>query len=180
MTRKNSNTRRANTKEAMAGASSAAAAPTSFTREWVLNNPEAFRKLSTPPVECPVCMEPFGPGKAPLGAIMGDTPTSCRHFLCKTCWLGMMMQSYKSPFHCPICREDVTNWLGGVMHEFLDKTPEGNDTDDCFRQYMGKSIVMALRFGDLELANLGTHIFAEIWGMGALAGVYTRPAAPNS
>ena len=185
MTKKNSNTRRANTQEAMAGASSTAAPP-SFTREWVLNNPEAFRKLSTPPAECPICMEPFGPGKAPLGAIMGDTPTSCRHFLCKTCWLGMIMRSPTSPFHCPICREDVTEWLGGVMHEFLDKTTERNNPDKRFMQYMGKSIVMALRFGDVEMAHFGTIFFANIWGLDALeemeplVGPNPRPAAPSS
>ena len=67
------------------------------------------------------------------------------------------------------------------MHEFLDKTPEVDGADERFRQYMGKSIVMALRFGDLEMANLGTRIFASVWGMDALAGIsYTRPAAPNS
>ena len=171
MTKKNSSARRADTKEAMAGASSAAAAPTAFIREWVLNNPEAFRKLSAQPAECPICMEPFGPGKAPLGPIMGDTPTSCRHFMCKACWIGMMMKSPTSPFHCPICREDVTLWLGGVMNDFLDKTAEGEGSDEHFRLYMANSIVMALRFGDLEMANFGTKVFASVWGMDASAGI---------
>ena len=54
------------------------------------------------------------------------------------------------------------------MHEFLDKTPESNDADERFMQYMGKSIVMALRFGDLEMANFGTKVFADIWGMDTL------------
>ena len=118
MMKKNSNTRRANTQEAMAGASSSAAAkaevaevvPTLFTREWVMNNPEAFRKLSAPPEECPICMEPFGPERAPLGPIMGDMPTSCRHYLCQTCWIDGYMGT-APPTHCPLCREDVTNWL---------------------------------------------------------------------
>ena len=118
MTKKNSNTRRANTQEAMAEASSSAAAkaevaevvPTLFTREWVMNNPEAFRKLAAPPEECPVCMEPFGPERAPLGPIMGDMPTSCRHYLCQTCWIVGYMRKVP-PIHCPLCREDVTNWL---------------------------------------------------------------------
>ena len=92
-----------------------------------------------------------------------------------------MMKSPTSPFHCPICREDVTLWFGNEMRDFLDKTTEGEDSDERFRQYMGKSIVMALRFGDLEMANFGTKLFASVWGMDALAGIsYTRPAAPNS
>ncbi len=73
------------------------------------------------------------------------------------------------------------------MHEFLDKTTECNDADERFMQFMGKSIVMALRFGDLEMANFGTKVFADIWGMDALVdmealvdmdalvGDYTRP-----
>ena len=98
----------------------------------------------------------------------------------------MIMRSPTSPFHCPICREDVTEWLGGVMHEFLDKTTECTDADKRFMQYMGKSIVMALRFGDVEMANFGTIFFANIWGWDALeemeplVGPNPRPAAPSS
>ena len=122
MTKKNSNTRRANTQEAMAGASSSAAAkaevaevvPTLFTREWVMNNPEAFRKLAAPPEECPICMEPFGPKRTPLGPIMGDMPTSCRHYLCQTCWLVGYART-AAPIRCPLCREDVTNWFSKRM-----------------------------------------------------------------
>jgi hypothetical protein len=98
----------------------------------------------------------------------------------------MIMRSPTSPFHCPICREDVTEWLGGVMHEFLDKTTERNNPDKRFMQYMGKSIVMALRFGDVEMAHFGTIFFANIWGLDALeemeplVGPNPRPAAPSS
>ena len=121
MTKKNSNTRRANTQEAMAEASSSAAAkaevaevvPTLFTREWVMNNPEAFRKLAAPPEECPVCMEPFGPDRAPLGPIMGDMPTSCRHYLCESCWIKCVKMP---PTLCPLCREDVTDWYWKRMY----------------------------------------------------------------
>ena len=66
------------------------------------------------------------------------------------------------------------------MHEFLDKTTERTDADKRFMQYMGKSIVMALRFGVLEMADFGTKLFASLWGMDVFAGIYTRPAAPNS
>ena len=123
MTKKNSNTRRANTQEAMAEASSSAAAkaevaevvPTLFTREWVMNNPEAFRKLAAPPEECPICMEPFGPERAPLGPIMGDMPTSCRHYLCQTCWIDGYTRT-APPTRCPLCREDVSDWCWKRMY----------------------------------------------------------------
>ena len=65
------------------------------------------------------------------------------------------------------------------MQEFLDKNTEADDADERFKQFFGKSIVMALRFGDLEMANFATKIFAGIWGMDAL-GSSTRPAASNS
>ncbi len=54
------------------------------------------------------------------------------------------------------------------MHEFLDQTTECNDADKRFMQYMGKSVVMDFRLGDLEMANFGTKVFADIWGLGAL------------
>ena len=72
------------------------------------------------------------------------------------------------------------------MHEFLDKTTECTDADKLLMQYMGKSIVMALRFGDMEMANFGTRFFANIWGWDALeemeplVGPNPRPAAPSS
>ena len=50
------------------------------------------------------------------------------------------------------------------MHEFLDKTTERNNPDKRFMQYMGKSIVMALRFGDVEMAHFGT-IFLQTFGV---------------
>ncbi len=31
--------------------------PKRFTRAWVRDNPELFKKLSTPPVDCPVCLQ---------------------------------------------------------------------------------------------------------------------------
>ena len=65
------------------------------------------------------------------------------------------------------------------MQEFLDKNTEADDADERFKQFFGKSIVMALRCGDLEMANFATKIFAGIWGMDAL-GSSTRPAASNS
>ena len=106
-----------------------------------------------------------------IGAIMGDRPTSCRRFLCKTCWLAMVEKSQTSPFLCPICREDVSNWLAGVLPEYLKTDREIIDAGKALKEYMGKSIMMALQYHDLELANLGTKIFASVWGMDALAGI---------
>ena len=58
------------------------------------------------------------------------------------------------------------------MHEFLDTTTKCTDADKRLTQYMGKSVVMALRFGDLEMANFGTTVFADIWGLDTLEGNY--------
>ncbi len=67
------------------------------------------------------------------------------------------------------------------MDDFLDKTAKEQGPDKRFKVYMANSIVMALRFGEQEMADFGTKVFASVWGMDAFAGVsYTRPAAPNS
>ncbi len=88
----------------------------------------------------------------------------------------MVEKSQTSPFHCPICREDVSSWLAGVLREYLKTNRETIDARKVLKEYMGKSIMMALQFHDLELANLGTRIFASIWSMDDLAGIrYENP-----
>ena len=81
--------------------------PKRFSRTWVLDNPELFREISTPPQDCPVCMQKMRQPRSPL---LGDHPTSCRHFCCRKCWRDIFC---RDPPHwkCPICREPLTQWL---------------------------------------------------------------------
>ena len=95
--------------------------------------------------------------------------------MCKTCWLEMMMKSQTSPFHCPICREDVTLWLGGAMGDYLNKTAKEQGHDERFRLYMANSIKMFSLLGQLEMADFGKKVFESVWGTEALVGLgYTH------
>ena len=87
--------------------------PLRFTRSWVAENPELFRELSKPPDECCVCYEPFGPECPALGPLLDDWPTRCRHHACEDCWRALTAQP--PPWHCPVCREDVSSWLADTV-----------------------------------------------------------------
>ena len=87
----------------------------------------------------------------------------------------MVMKSRASKFHCPICREDVANWLGRVVNGFLDKTVEEQARGENFMVYMANSIKMFSLLGQLEMADFGTKVFESVWGTEALAGLgYTH------
>ena len=61
------------------------------------------------------------------------------------------------------------------MNEFLNETVDKQGKDERFKMYMANSIVMALRFGELEMADFGTKVFESVWGTEALAGLgYTH------
>ena len=61
------------------------------------------------------------------------------------------------------------------MDDYLDKTTKEQGHDERFKVYMANSIVMALRFGELEMADFGTKVFESVWGAEALAGLgYTH------
>lgn len=85
--------------------------PKRFTRRWVRDNPDFFRELSTPPEECPVCLQKI---QRPCSPILGDYPTSCRHFCCRECWLELLS---RGPAHwkCPVCREPLAQWIGSLF-----------------------------------------------------------------
>ena len=57
------------------------------------------------------------------------------------------------------------------MNEFLNETVDKQGKDERFKVYMANSIVMALRFGELEMADFGTKVFESVWGTEALAGL---------
>ena len=85
--------------------------PKRFTRRWVRDNPELFRELSTPPEECPVCLQKM---VRPCSPILGDFPTSCRHFCCRNCWLDIFCRGPEQ-WKCPVCREPLGQWIGNLF-----------------------------------------------------------------
>jgi hypothetical protein len=86
--------------------------PKRITRAWVRDNPEVFKELSKPPDECPVCLQEMRQPRSPL---LGDYPTSCRHFCCRGCWLNLFARGPRD-WKCPVCREPVTDWLANQFH----------------------------------------------------------------
>ena len=169
MTKKDSSARRATAKEP-AEEPAPVATPVAFARQWVAENPEAFRKLLVPPAECSVCFEAFGPERPPLSPITGDWPTKRRHFLCKACWYETLEKNQNKTLKCPSCRENVTDWLHGLAEE--DPGSLIAVSDGLFKEYLGRSIKMAIQFYDLEMAELGAEIYKSFWSIEELDHVH--------
>lgn len=85
--------------------------PKRFTRAWVRDNPELFKELSTPPEECPVCLQTMQDPQSPL---LDDFPTSCRHFSCRKCWLDLFHRGPRE-WKCPVCREPLRDWMAHLI-----------------------------------------------------------------
>jgi hypothetical protein len=85
--------------------------PKRITRAWVRDNPELFKELSTPPEECPICLEKM---QLPTSPLLGDYPTSCRHFCCRQCWETLFFRGPKE-WKCPVCREPLHKWLRNLV-----------------------------------------------------------------
>jgi hypothetical protein len=85
--------------------------PERITRAWVRDNPELFKELSTPPEECPLCLKKI---RRPTSPLLGDYPTSCRHFCCRQCWETLFLQGPRE-WKCPLCRESLHKWLGDLF-----------------------------------------------------------------
>ncbi len=63
-----------------------------------------------------------------------------------------------------------------MLREYVETDRGTIDARKALKEYICKSIMMALQFHDLGLANLGTEIFALMWSMDDLAGIrYENP-----
>ena len=71
-----------------------------FTQRWEMHNDQA----------CSICFEEFSGDKMVLqdGPLNSDIPTDCCHWLCSHCWDQIYDNGY---LRCPICLEDVSEWL---------------------------------------------------------------------
>jgi hypothetical protein len=85
--------------------------PKRITRAWVRDHPELFKELTTPPEECPICLEKM---RRPTSPLLGDYPTSCRHSCCRQCWETLFFRGPKE-WKCPVCREPLHKWLGNLV-----------------------------------------------------------------
>ena len=91
-----------------------------YTRAWALANPERVQTLLLASVECPICLEPFGPELARYSPLGGNFPTTCCHAICEPCGLELVEQPH-TQWKCPICRADLAQWLAD---EFYYLPPE--------------------------------------------------------
>ncbi len=141
--------------------------PTSFTREWVAQNTEAFKTMMTPPIECPICMQPFSEERPARGPITGDRPTTCRHFVCKCGWVQNARQEGGNELRCAICREDITGWMisqTDIMIEAIGEVPSKAEVKGIFKDFIARSVKLALCNSDVELASVGNFIFETLGG----------------
>ena len=73
-------------------------------------SPQKNSKKGKEEESCPVCFEKFSRENWVLkdGPSNSDFETECCHWLCVDCWTNI----YEHGNHqCPICREDVSEWL---------------------------------------------------------------------
>ena len=154
--------------KAPAASSTDVTAPARFTRSWVMENPEAFRQLSKPPDECPVCLETFkGTRRKPFGPVMGDRPTNCRHYACRGCWMELK-QKLSSPWHCPVCKENVTDWLDESFKTRQRQPPllltPARMLDYMAQTYTQGSMERLIAENNWELVHMGAWICRTRWG----------------
>lgn len=84
--------------------------------------------------ECPVCMEIYaeGCGLAHGPSNVGDWHgVKCTHYLCTDCWRASkeMADLKKVCPRCPLCREDVRQWMNGDAIFFDSDSDEDGDED---------------------------------------------------
>jgi hypothetical protein len=81
--------------------------------------------------ECPICLQTFEETRTSFdGPCNSDIPTNCTHYLCICCWEEIFERSCNCcGVKCPLCREDITEWL--FSHYPLDYDSESDSDDDC-------------------------------------------------
>jgi hypothetical protein len=75
---------------------------------------------------CPVCfldMQECAPIDGPTNS---DIATKCMHYLCVSCWQTLYITRNA---RCPLCREDVSEWLY-THYETEDEDEDGDGDDD--------------------------------------------------
>ena len=78
-----------------------------WDRLWNLNRTE----------ECPVCHEKPDIWTGPMNS---DVPTRCTHWACVGCWDQIADRDQR----CPICRDDLSEWLSGRVDASTDNASE--------------------------------------------------------
>jgi hypothetical protein len=140
-------------------------APAVYTRQWVMENPEAFRRLSKPPEECPICLEPFDEGRRPLGPITGTSETRCRHYACRACWMQLAKRT-KRPWRCPMCKEDVTDWIDSEVLVYR-QPPQQTITaiSNLLQDYLHETLELLIELEEWETASMGSDICRVLYAV---------------
>ena len=96
-----------------------------ITRAWREENPEEWQRLwDSSQGRCPVCMDEtaFKVYDSPMNS---DIPTRCTHFACFECWRMIASRDRR----CPLCRDDLTEWLWFCQYDF-DALPSESSLGD--------------------------------------------------
>ena len=66
---------------------------------------------------CPICYEENTINDGPMNS---DFITDCTHFLCVQCWQEIYKQGNGYVYSCPLCREDISEWIIQMYDDYAD------------------------------------------------------------
>ena len=63
--------------------------------------------------ECPICLCTYAEGGSPFDSpCETNIQSKCKHYLCMECWKEIYNRACQCCIvKCPLCREDITEWL---------------------------------------------------------------------
>ena len=81
--------------------------------------------------QCPICFELYGEDgdffRCKDGIENSEIISKCRHWCCVHCWQSIY-NLHKENDYCPLCREDITDWL--KTHYASEDEDEEEDDDE--------------------------------------------------
>ena len=79
-----------------------------ITYEWIAANPAEWDRLyASCPGDCPVCLQPRPRDAMDAAMCHEGVHTRCTHWVCINCWEQIAGRDRR----CPICRDDLSEWL---------------------------------------------------------------------
>ena len=81
-----------------------------YTKPWAIANPDRVQSLLQASIDCPICLQAFGPDLKRLSPLEGEFRTTCCHACCESC-LAQLLEQPIAQWKCPVCRADISQWL---------------------------------------------------------------------
>ena len=68
-------------------------------------------------MECPICLEPFGPERPAMGPSVSPAEyhNGCTRCFCEACGDAVCRTQTTVPIRCVICRRDQTQWFADAF-----------------------------------------------------------------